>query len=94
MCLQGTEKAFVQRCKDSLGKHSSYLPHKGDALVFTIKHYAGDVSLTHTHTHTRAHTLTHGNVQPRQTWRILVAMSRTPTPCRKRPQLPNVPIQY
>ena len=42
--IQGTEKAFVQRCRESFGKHANYVPDRGDALVFSIRHYAGDVS--------------------------------------------------
>jgi len=40
---QGTEKAFVQRCKDSFKKHGSFVPDKGSSLQFTIRHYAGSV---------------------------------------------------
>lgn len=42
---QGSKKAFVQKCKESFAKHPNYVPHRGNALVFTIKHYAGNVSV-------------------------------------------------
>ncbi len=42
---QGSKKAFIQKCKESFAKHPNYVPHRGNALVFTIKHYAGKVSI-------------------------------------------------
>ena len=45
--VQGTERAFVLRCKESFIRHKNFLPHKGNAPEFTIKHYAGDVSSYH-----------------------------------------------
>ena len=40
---KGTDKSYVQRCKESFSKHPNFLPHKGNALVFTVRHYAGEV---------------------------------------------------
>lgn len=38
---KGTEKSFVQRCKDSFRKHPNFIPDKGSKLQFTVHHYAG-----------------------------------------------------
>ncbi|CAI8048136.1 Myosin-IIIb, partial [Geodia barretti] len=42
--LNGSEKAFVQRSRESFNKHQCFAPHRGNALEFTISHYAGDVT--------------------------------------------------
>ena len=43
--LQGSDVGFVRKCRDVFQKNKNFVPHRGDFPLFSVKHYAAEVTI-------------------------------------------------